>query len=65
MTDEKQTIHSLSFKAKAALLDFANGKQVDRIQLDSLERQGLVEMVPALTIRGCEVAEEGGWIWPD
>lgn len=64
LTDTK-TIHSLSFTERTALLDFADGKKPDRTHLDALERRGLVSFVPSLTVRGCEIAEEGGWVWTD
>lgn len=55
---------SLSFQAKAALVDFANGKQVDRSRLNALERLGLVQFIPALTLAGAEMAEAAGWKRP-
>ena len=59
-----RTINSLSFQARAALLNFANGKPIDRVHQDVLERKGLLELVPALTLRGAQIAQEGGWVWP-
>lgn len=48
---------------RSEVLDFANGKQLDPARIKKLERKGLVFMTPALSIRGCEIAEEGGWKW--
>jgi hypothetical protein len=59
--DPEVTINSLSFQQRAALLGFANGKMPNRVQLNVLERRGLVRFIPALTQKGCEVAQEGGW----
>lgn len=55
---------SLSFQAKAALVDLANGKRIDRPQLNALARLELVELVPALTLAGTEMAEACGWRRP-
>lgn len=65
IADWPLTISSLSFQQRAALLGFANGKMPDRVRLDALERRGLVQFIPALTSKGCEVAQEGGSVWPD
>jgi hypothetical protein len=62
---DTNSINSLSFTERTALLDLANGKGIEPASLDALQRRGLVVLMPALTVRGCEIAEEGGWIWTD
>jgi hypothetical protein len=57
-------LSSLSFKERTALVDLVNGKQIDHVQLLALERRGLVQMIPALTSAGTELAEEAGWKRP-
>jgi hypothetical protein len=70
MTESKITFSSLNSTEKNALLDFANGDTTNNdeyreIVFDTFVRYKLVQLIPALTARGCEVAEEGGWVWPE
>jgi hypothetical protein len=58
------TVDELGVVERTALLDFARSNQrPEPAMLESLVRLGLVRLIPALTTRGCEVAEEGGWKW--
>lgn len=54
---------TLTEQERSEVLDFANGKRLGPARIKELERKGLVFMTPSLSIRGCAIAEEGGWKW--